>query len=44
MRRNLLIGVAVVVALVAAVAVISAGKDSKRADAPAGHGRRAEGV
>lgn len=31
MRRNLLIGVAVVVALVAAVAVISAGKDSKRA-------------
>jgi len=34
MRRNLLIGVAVVVALVAAVAVISAGKDSKRADAP----------
>ncbi len=34
MRRNFLIGVAVVVALVAAVAVISAGKDSKRADAP----------
>ncbi len=34
MRRSLLIGLAVVLALVAAVAAVSAGKASERADAP----------